>query len=347
MAPPTLVAMSQRGLIRNLANLQDVGDTRYELVRPALRKIMDPQQLRAIEIASPHIADADEELWLAFIQRDIPDWKRKFVRPKNPRSWWKVYRKLYREEKAAQEEQQKQLLEALQGKKKEKEENQTHILSTVVQQRFRQKTMLDGVANPRAGSLGYERVGTVASARKNGKNIISAIRKASTKPTAFRTAVNTGETVQAKMWQQPIIPPSTRRKPNLLRRGAPTEAEKSTQSALDRALKADEKIKQERAKRLSNSPPPLPIANAARQPQSSPKSQPARSTSTAPGVAQRTKPVAGTAPPSAATLDKPASTLGPGAGSKRPLSPEKSSPASPQKRARPQTSIFMPKRIKR
>ena len=348
MPASTLVGITQRHLIRHLSSLQDVGDTPYELVKPVLRKLVDPQQLRNIEIASPHIADADAELWLNFIKRDVPNWKEKIVTPTNPRSWWKVYRKLYKEEKAAQEEQQKQLREAMQAQQKEKEEHQPNFLNTVVQQKFKHQKMLDGVPNPKYGSYGFERAGTVASAKKNGKNIISAIRKASTKPAHFKPSASQpqSEQTQPRMWQTPIIPPGTRRKgaPNLLSKSPAKILQRTTKLALDRALREDEKIKEEKAKRASNSPPPLTAANLAVHAQSPAKTQPAQPV---------TVPAAISPPRTAfpAVAGKTGTPLGAGAGTKRPHGPEKPSavsPAPPQKRQRPAQSIFMPsKRIKR
>lgn len=359
MPAPTLLAIAQRNLIRNLPGLQDVGDIPYEAVAPALRKIVDPQQLRTIEIASPHIADADAELWLAFIKRDVLDWKKNLVYPKNPRSWWKVYRKMYREEKEAQEAQQRQLEEALAGKQKEKEQNQTTVLNTVVKQRFRQTAMVDGLINPNAGSYGNERVGTVANARKNGKSVISAIRKAASRPAHYKAPpkAESAASAQPKMWQTPIIPPGTRRKdpPNLLHmRKPPGIAERNATAAFESALKRDEKIREEKAKRASNSPPPLTAANLRMHENSPPKPTPSVPHHAAPpktAAARDLQPSQQEKNASAATqpvTEKHTAALGLGAGSKRPISPEKASPAPAQKRPRPQTSIFMPsKRVKR
>lgn len=331
--------MTQRQLIRNIALVQDVGDTPYELLRPCLRKIADPQQLRTIEIASPHIADSSAELWQAFIKRDIPNYKDKLVEPKNPRSWWKVYRKLWREEQATREQQERELKEVLDGKKREKEANTTQFLNAVVQQPERQKKMLDGNVNPKAGSFGYERVGSVANAKKKGQNIISAIRKAATKPTHVRPADRPGGSgaaqgqVQSKMWQTPILPPGRRKNaPNLLRRGPPTAREAAQSAAMERAVREDQKLREERAQRMSNSPP-------RGQQQSPPRTT---------GAAEKASKTATPQRPAAPTAaNRPAASLGAGAGTKRPL--ENASPAPPQKRTRAAPSIFMPSknRVKR
>ena len=41
----TLFAMSQRACIRNVADIDDVSDLRYEILQPILKKIENPAQL--------------------------------------------------------------------------------------------------------------------------------------------------------------------------------------------------------------------------------------------------------------------------------------------------------------
>lgn len=60
---------------------------------------------KTLEDASPQLCGADEEIWIGFIKRDIPDWEEKILYPRNPKSWWKVYRKLTEDvEKEAQQD---------------------------------------------------------------------------------------------------------------------------------------------------------------------------------------------------------------------------------------------------
>ncbi len=132
MSPPTLLTMAQRACIRDIAGLIDIGDMTYDLVRPILKKVNDPEQLRKIELASPHIADHDAELWKAFIARDIPLWREKMIEPKDPRSWGKVYRKMVREESTAREEQEQQLAAAMKGIAKTKQENKLNVVNRVL-----------------------------------------------------------------------------------------------------------------------------------------------------------------------------------------------------------------------
>jgi elongin-A len=147
----SLFDMAQRACIRNVMDMYDVGDLRYETIRPVLKRVTNPAQLvsttqlsnlsaltniaqRQIEEASPHIAEDDAELWEAFIRRDIlkAESKLKSTRPKNPSSWWKVYRKLKREDEADTKEAEERLKATLNRHKVDKGAKQTHIVHAVI-----------------------------------------------------------------------------------------------------------------------------------------------------------------------------------------------------------------------
>ncbi|KAI4748083.1 hypothetical protein E4T50_01627 [Aureobasidium sp. EXF-12298] len=130
----TLFDMAQRACIRNVMDMYDVGDLRYETIRPVLKNVTNPAQLRQIEEASPHIAEDDAELWQAFIRRDISkaESKLQVTRPKNPSSWWKVYRKLKREDEAETREAEDRLKAALNRHKVDKGAKQTNIVHAVI-----------------------------------------------------------------------------------------------------------------------------------------------------------------------------------------------------------------------
>ena len=132
-------------------DMYDVGDLRYETIRPVLKRVTNPAQLvskfkhsdlsyladisqRQIEEASPHIAEDDGELWQAFIKRDISRGESKLqtTRPKNPSSWWKLYRKLKREDDAATQEAEDRLKASLNKHKADKGAKQTHIVHAVI-----------------------------------------------------------------------------------------------------------------------------------------------------------------------------------------------------------------------
>jgi elongin-A len=175
MPAPTLQSMAIRACVRNIASITDVADIPYEIIKPVLRRIQNPDQLRQIEENSPHIADVDEELWRAFIARDIPNWEDKIMEPSNPRSWWKVYRKLLKEYKRAEIVREQELERAMSGLSKQREENQTAFVDRVVPQKAKEKTFIDGVRNPHVNSWGSSRTPALKNA-KRGKDVINAIR---------------------------------------------------------------------------------------------------------------------------------------------------------------------------
>ncbi|KAI6811172.1 hypothetical protein KC340_g17499 [Hortaea werneckii] len=180
MPAPTLTSIAQRACVRALPNITDVSDIPYDLLRPVLKKIINPSHLREIEQNSPHIGDADAELWRSFIARDIPNWQEKIIEPKNPRSWWKVHRKLVREEERAKEEQEAQLAAAMSGIKQEKDANRAQYVQKVIPQgSSRGKAFIDGQPNPSVSTgWGGIRVPSLKNA-KRGPDALAAIRKQS------------------------------------------------------------------------------------------------------------------------------------------------------------------------
>ena len=84
--------------MKNMAEIWDVGDVSYEALRPAMLTIKDPEQLRHIEVQCPQICGKDGEVWKRIVKKEIPKWKNKLREPKDPASWWKVFRNLKKEE---------------------------------------------------------------------------------------------------------------------------------------------------------------------------------------------------------------------------------------------------------
>ncbi|MCJ1273185.1 hypothetical protein MMC21_000974 [Puttea exsequens] len=98
-------------------------DTAYHLVRDILFKIADPKKLRSIEIKAPHFCGADGEIWLEFIKRDVPGWKEKLHKPKNPENWYKVYQRLVEQSEREIERDAQVLKATLHGIKKESDKH--------------------------------------------------------------------------------------------------------------------------------------------------------------------------------------------------------------------------------
>jgi len=86
---------------------------------------------KTIEQSSPQIAGEDAEIWRGYIKRDIQNWEKKILEPSNPKSWWKVYRKLKKEDEEARKESEAALLAALQGVKEEKARHTLTIVDRV------------------------------------------------------------------------------------------------------------------------------------------------------------------------------------------------------------------------
>lgn len=155
----------------------------YEVAYNVLKTIKNPAQLHEIEENCPHIADADAELWKAFIVRDIPNWEEKMIYPKNPRSWWKVYRKLIREEElieAAQEEAlRKQLIRNTIMKS---EQSATYVPQVVSFAATRDDARNGPEAHLRAAATGSR----WSKKPKSGEKIVSAILRQTAEARSIR-----------------------------------------------------------------------------------------------------------------------------------------------------------------
>ncbi|KAI9811988.1 MAG: hypothetical protein M1827_004880 [Pycnora praestabilis] len=97
MPASSLYLLAKRACVKNIKSITDVGDIPYELIRPVLVKVQNPDQLIEIEKSSPQICGADADIWMGFIKRDIPQWETRPHQPKNTKNWHKVYRKLRKE----------------------------------------------------------------------------------------------------------------------------------------------------------------------------------------------------------------------------------------------------------
>lgn len=358
MPAPTLTSMAQRACIRSLDNILDVADIPYELIKPVLRKIRNPQQLHNLEQASPHIADADAELWRAFIARDIPNWQDKIIEPKNPRSWWKVYRKLVREEERAKEEQEAKLAAAMSGIKQEKDANRAQFVQKVIPQSSKGKAYIDGQPNPNSTGWGGIRVPALKNA-KRGTDALAAIRRQSSQTAKDRTihrpktfSRSTGPDTKSQIKAAPdwMIREKQKPAPNaaLAARAASSpfegngkkdgqqvfapRAKTAQQRAVDDAIKSSNAEREARLRALTGSKP----GGAANSP------PPPRATGNG-----ASPPRTATAPRAAGSTDADVSRGNPGAALNRTSSPI-SAVTAVKKRPAGGSSPFMPaKKVKR
>ena len=175
MPAPSLSAMAQNAAVKNISSITDVADLPYHAVEPILRRIDNPAQLRDIEVACPHIAENSGPLWQELIKRDVSNAERKMLYPKDPKNWWKIYRKMCKQEaedKAAAEEGLKQAMMGLQEAKGSKE---TTFVNKVYSLGAKKKTgFFDGVKHGGGGGKA-----PMLWNAKTGRDALSAMQRAS------------------------------------------------------------------------------------------------------------------------------------------------------------------------
>ncbi|KAL8809733.1 MAG: hypothetical protein Q9223_007881 [Gallowayella weberi] len=131
MPAPSLADMARRTLGKNITNLTDIGDLPYDMVRSILLKIENPNQLQKLEETCPQLYGADDELWINFIKRDVPNAAEKMLYPKNPKSWWKVYRKMQQDHQREVDADVAKLKAAYSGIKAVKMQHQSRVMEGV------------------------------------------------------------------------------------------------------------------------------------------------------------------------------------------------------------------------
>ncbi|RMZ83476.1 hypothetical protein DV737_g1586, partial [Chaetothyriales sp. CBS 132003] len=121
MPADSLLALSTRAAARLAPRITAIGDLPPRLALPILAKVASPAQLHEIEQSSPQIVGHIDDLWLAFLKRDVPNYESRPHRPSNPASWYKVYKKLKKQADADANAGRDALKAAMQGLKKDRE----------------------------------------------------------------------------------------------------------------------------------------------------------------------------------------------------------------------------------
>lgn len=198
---PSLRSMVLRAGIKNVDGIQDVGGLAYEIVRPILRKIQHPAQLRQIEQVCPQIAGAgDGELWRAYIKRDIKRHEDRMIEPKNPASWSKIYAKLKREDELDDQRATQALSASLAAQARERVKHQATISHDIVlPSNSRRRAPAFTGKNPP-----HHAAGPVLSASK-GANFLASIRKTK-QPQRVAMSMTTGYCPRSMAKTNPVGP---------------------------------------------------------------------------------------------------------------------------------------------
>lgn len=173
----SLVQMAISCAQRNIHFIDNLSDMPYQMAHPILKKVTSPNQLLEIQTNSPHLAKDTGELWQAFIMRDLPNLTQEnMIYPKNPESWYKVYRKLMRTEKEREAVQEEQLRISLLGDKVKREEKKTMFVDKVLHHAREEPVIfVDGQRN-----RGNRTAGPPSLAKaKTGTDALAAIRNRS------------------------------------------------------------------------------------------------------------------------------------------------------------------------
>lgn len=144
MAPRSLVDICTRICIKNIHEVYSVGDMPYHLARPILLKINKADQLHEVELTSSQIEGETEELWRRLIAKDFPAWEKKNYIPKNPKSWYKVYERYRKEEKAEIAEAEAKLVASFGAIKNEAEAKKSTIVSQQLMPRIPREGRIGG-----------------------------------------------------------------------------------------------------------------------------------------------------------------------------------------------------------
>jgi len=128
MPAVSLYDLAKKRLIQNIHMLEDIGDLPYSFLAPVLKHIQIPDQLAELEETCPQIVGETGEIWLRFIERDIPGWEKKPHQPRDPKNWSKVYKKLKKDAEREDNAQKEMLKGQLQALQKDRKANQTAIV---------------------------------------------------------------------------------------------------------------------------------------------------------------------------------------------------------------------------
>lgn len=171
MPVSSLYELAQKTLIKHASSIVDVGDLPYRFVRPVLKRIEKPEQIKQLEDNCPQLLGETGELWFRFVQRDIPGWQTKKHKPRDEKNWSKVYAMLKREAERDRQAQEQALKDSLNALKAKREESTTTIVDP-------NQGFLQGNKWVQGGRRGAKTSSTTARGpNKTGKSELDKLRK--------------------------------------------------------------------------------------------------------------------------------------------------------------------------
>ncbi|EEH07736.1 conserved hypothetical protein [Histoplasma capsulatum G186AR] len=129
MPAPSLLHLARKACIKIIKRIDDIGLARYDLIRPILQKMENPEQLRELELKSPHLLEHDAELWIEFIKRDVPGFD-ELILPENPDNWYDVYHELLEKTAREVDKDAERMKLALLGLDSKKAEHASKVVDT-------------------------------------------------------------------------------------------------------------------------------------------------------------------------------------------------------------------------
>ncbi|KAH8585088.1 RNA polymerase II transcription factor SIII subunit A-domain-containing protein [Bisporella sp. PMI_857] len=160
MGPSSLQILATKACVKNISSIGDVGELAYSQCRDVLKTIRSPAQLHLIEQNSPQIQGETEELWRAFIARDIPDWHKKNYVPRNPTGWYRVYEKYKRQQAREIAKSQEMLRQTLAGIKNQKATKVSKVLDLKQLPKLKKESRMvgrDGILTAQKSESGWGR----------------------------------------------------------------------------------------------------------------------------------------------------------------------------------------------
>lgn len=131
MGLKTLAQMCTDVAINNLHSVWDIGDLPYHACRNILKKIVNPDHLRAIIEASPNLLEDSAELWKFFIDRDFYQLAQKIhLEPQSPNDYCSLYYEYRKIETANLAEDLKRLKQGMKTIQQEKDARTVQLASS-------------------------------------------------------------------------------------------------------------------------------------------------------------------------------------------------------------------------